>query len=73
MTETQTDIVDRLRAENTDPRNWRRMYGEAADEIERLRAALANVHAVRASAKPVHETAKIAQAVAAIRARDEQQ
>ena len=32
-----SDIVELLRAENADPRNWRRMYGEAADEIERLR------------------------------------
>ena len=35
-----SDIVERLRAENADPREWRRMYGEAADEIERLRAAV---------------------------------
>jgi hypothetical protein len=38
-----TDIVARLRAENADPRYWRRMYGEAADEIERLRAALQKI------------------------------
>jgi hypothetical protein len=35
-----TDIVERLRAEDADPREWRRMYGEAADEIEILRGAL---------------------------------
>ena len=40
MSEKQTDIVERPRAENADPRNWRRMYGEAADEIEALRADL---------------------------------
>src|SRR5262249_41364488 len=34
------DIVARLRAADADPRNWRRMYGEAADEIEALRADL---------------------------------
>jgi hypothetical protein len=38
-----TDIVERLRAENADPRNWRRMYGEAADEIERLREAVSQI------------------------------
>jgi hypothetical protein len=37
---SESDIVARLRAENADPRNWRRMYGEAADEIEALRADL---------------------------------
>ena len=51
------DIVARLRAADADPRNWRRMYGEAADEIEALRAdldksakrALSAVHAERAA------------------------
>ena len=35
-----TDIVERLRSPNASGANWRRMYGEAADEIEKLRAAL---------------------------------
>jgi hypothetical protein len=38
-----TDIVELLRAENANPRNWRRMYGEASDEIETLREALSQI------------------------------
>jgi hypothetical protein len=34
------DIVTKLRSPNAPGANWRRLYGGAADEIERLRAAL---------------------------------
>jgi chromosome segregation ATPase len=33
----ESDIVERLRSPNASGADWRRLYGEAADEIERLR------------------------------------
>jgi hypothetical protein len=66
MSETQSDIVERLKRSIRELERLplhTQMLQDAADEIERLRAQV-----VRMSEEPAQETAKIAQAVAAERA-----